>query len=173
MMLHHTFGHHLRSSVATSCNKFASESMACQWGNVVRGENSEVVLLHEEGIGTKMFSSIHLLRYHLHNPTIRLFSTKWNANLIQYWLNRWCMWCAEMQWEWVINMAKMEVESWKLVLIVGEEKKRSETHVNGCRMVKIMNEKRNGRKMIQEIMGQRMRQSKRVVRCCLPSSNMI
>ena len=49
------------------------------------------------------------------------------------------------------------------MLIVGEENKRSDNthHVNGCWMVKIMNERRNGRKMIQEIMGQR-RQSKRV-----------
>ena len=47
-------------------------------------------------------------------------------------------------------------------MIIWWEKKRSDntTHVNGW-MVKIMNERRNGRKMIQEIMGQR-RQSKRV-----------
>ncbi len=52
---------------------------------------------------------------------------------------------------------------------VGGRRRGATTHVNVCWMAKIMNERRNGRKMIQEIMGQQMRQSKRVVRC-LPSS---
>ena len=125
-----TFGHYHGSFVATPYNELASESKVCQWGMMY---GVKIVRRCRAAWGRHRYKNVlvdpsaALSSTQSNNPTIRLFSPKWNLNLIEYWLSRWYMWCVETWWEWVINMIKMEVESWKLVLIWGEKKRSDNT----------------------------------------------
>ena len=119
--------------------------------NIVRS-----FLLHEEGIG--MVQKCSRWPICCINSTARLFSPKWKANFNECWLSRWYH-------DILIKVDKDESRQ-LLKTCVGERRWASTYTGNGWWIVRMVNERKNGRETMQEIMHHWMCRSERAFDVC-------